>query len=263
MSAQSPALGLAEALKLVELEGLREALGLVLAEGLMEVDELGDKLADGEYEALGLIELLVDGLSEPEGDTLKLTEALGLLEAEGEVELLGEGEDDKLAEGERLVEGLRLADGELEAEGERDKEAEALGDSDAEGDSELDGLDELEGLKEAVVRPGASPYQSTPGRGPGCPSSYKNILSACSRASLGRRDLSIKVITPRFQFWRVKYCGSGDSRRRLDWTCIGMAQNPHDDPLRSLTCQGLPQLPLSLSIFILARAFSASLRASS
>ena len=123
----------------------------------------------------------------------------GLTEEDGEREELGEREADGLseAEGERLREAE--AEGEIEADGLSEDEGEP--DALAEGEYEAEG--DCEKLA-AAVRPGASPYQSTPGRGPGIPSSYRKILVASARASFGRRDLSIRVITPRFQLFSVK-----------------------------------------------------------
>lgn len=198
MSEKSPRLGeadtlaLGDRLRLAELEGDNEAEGLrepdgeLLAEDEGEDDELGDWLweADGETEllgdrddeALGLIEALILELGE--------REALGdlLVEAEGLREALGEP--------------LALADGLNDALGDTDEEGLILG-------------------LAPETAPGAVPNQSTPGRGPGCPSSYKKILLASSRASLGRRDLSIRVITPRLKLDRVRYSGLGKFLLRL------------------------------------------------
>jgi hypothetical protein len=102
----------------------------------------------------------------------------------------------------------------------RDKLALAEGESDADGERLL--LGETEADIILAVNPGAEPYQPTPGRGPGWPSSYKKILSASSKASLGRRERSIKVITPRFQVLKVSSDGSGKFRRWLLAICRGI-----------------------------------------
>jgi hypothetical protein len=155
--------------------------------------------ADGERLAEGLNEAEALGLSELEGDILTLTlelgerDALGLVEAEGDRDAL----EDTDAEGD--CEADADAEGDNDELGEIETEAEGL--SDALGDLEALGL--VDGLA-ADTAPGAVPYQSTPGRGPGWPSSYKNILSARRNASLGNRDWSIRDITPRFQLLSVR-----------------------------------------------------------
>lgn len=177
-------------------------------------------------------------------------------EGEREAEALEEGDSDREAEaeGERLEDGLR----EVEALGDK----EALGDPEAEAEGEREALGEVEPDCPAPWA-GEVPYQSTPGLGPGWPSSYRKMLSASSRASLGRRDLSIRVITPRFQLLRVNNCGSGKLRLRPGWIFKGIRYCPHCVPERSTRLKGLAHVPLSFSIFILDRAFSASRIASS
>lgn len=199
MSERSPRLNEADILAL----GLR----LALADELGEREADGLKLADGEIEvlALGLREALGELLWEAEGELEELGEreletlALGLREALGLIEALGL----KLALA--LVLGLKLAEGLSEALGE--PLALALGDEEADGEVEAEG--EILGLAPDTAA-GAVPYQLTPGRGPGCPSSYKKILLASWRASTGNRDLSIKVITPRLKLDKVSVSGLGN-----------------------------------------------------
>lgn len=150
-----------------------------------------------------------------EAEGLILVEALGLI--------LGETEADTEAEGERLgeAEDETEAEGDREAEGDNEGEALAL--------AEDEGLSEALGLREGLgagVRPGASPNQSTPGRGPGWPSSYKKQLSASSSASLGNRERSIRVITPLRQFVRVRYWGFGKVVGESSLIVSGMARSP-------------------------------------
>ena len=117
------------------------------------------------------------------------------------------------------AEGLRDELGLTEADGDNESEALAL------GDSEELGLRLAEGLRLELGdrnEPGDTPNQSTPGRGPGWPSSYKKQLSASSRAVRGRRDLSISEMTPSFQLLSVKNCGSGKVGRFRLSTDIGM-----------------------------------------
>lgn len=168
-------------------------LGLLLALGLMLA------LGDSEAEGVALVLLLGDLLALGELDWL----ALGDCEAEGDSDLLELAEGLREADGDKEADGLRLALGDSERDGEADGLKLAEGDSDALGDCEA------LGEKLVEVRPGASPNQSTPGRGPGLPSSYKNKLSARSRAFSGRRDLSIRVITPRLKLPKVWNWGVG------------------------------------------------------
>ena len=175
-----------------------------------------------------------------EVDELGLVLALGLLDTEelGDVLAEGERETEELGDNDEL--GLKEDDG--------DPLAEELGDREKDG---------------AVTAPGAVPNQSTPGLGPGIPSSYRKMLLALARAFFGSLDWSISVITPRLKSSRVKKSGSGNCFRLRFSIVSGIFYCPHDVPLKSLTFQGLAQLPESFSIFIIFRASSASLRASS
>lgn len=107
----------AEGLALTELEGLRE--------------ELGDKLALGEPEALD------DGLVDAEGLRERLELALGDRDDDGDVDALGDR--DKLALEDALELGDRLDDGDIEvlALGLLEDDAELLTLDD--GDRELEG----------------------------------------------------------------------------------------------------------------------------
>jgi hypothetical protein len=98
---------------------------------------------------------------------------LGLVEveAEGDCELDGESDEEALELGEREDEGEIEALGEREELGDRLREVEDEGLREVEGESEVLGEREELGEKEARVRPGASPNQPTPGRGPACPCS--------------------------------------------------------------------------------------------
>lgn len=115
--------------------------------------------------------------------------------------------------------------------------------------------------------PGAVPYQFTPGRGPGCPSSYKNILFASAKAFFGSLDLSIKVITPRLKLDNVKKFGVGNFVGAELSVCKGMVayrphcpgwDTPNSAPELSCNFHGLPQLPLLFSSCIVLKASSAS-----
>lgn len=102
-------------------------------------------------EALGLGELLADGLRLAEKDALgdklrlKLEEGDSEAEDEGDTELLmlEDGLSDPLAEADGLVEALVLADGDVLADGESEAldedEGERLGDDEALGDRLADG----------------------------------------------------------------------------------------------------------------------------
>lgn len=131
-------------------------------------------LADGETEALGLREAEVDELGDIEGEILLDVEELGLREDDGLKELLGERDAD--ADGDRLLEGEIdvLLDGEIEADtealGEREALAEALGEREADGLLLVLAEGDNEALGDTPCK-GEVPYQSTPGRGPGLPSS--------------------------------------------------------------------------------------------
>jgi hypothetical protein len=121
---------------------------------------------------------------------------------------------EELDDGETLADGLAELDGEVLAEDEGDRLAEAEledeldGEADADGLAEADGDDEADGLTPAT---GEVPNQSTPGRTVGWPSSTKKMLVAVAKASFGRRDSSIRVITPRLKLPRVKKSGFGKS----------------------------------------------------
>lgn len=209
MSGQSSALGEGDTDNDTDALGERDELGDELLEGLIEADGLllteeeGEELALGESEEDGEIDKLIDIDADGDLEELGLVLALGdneaLRDAEGEREELGEREAD--------------ADTDTDADGEREE----LGDNDDDGDW----------LAEATaVLPGASPNQSTPGLGPGIPSSYRNMLSASSRAFLGNRDLSIRVITPRLKLSRVRNSGSGNCFLRLFSIVRGIASYP-------------------------------------
>jgi len=162
-----------------------------------------DREADGDKE----LEALADGEREAEG----------LYEALGERDVLGERDADIDELGLNEAEGLRDALGDKEALADAEGDCDALGERLALGDIEADG---------ERNEPGETPNQSTPGLGPGCPSSYRNILLASSKASLGRRDLSISVITPFFQLVRVKNWGSGNCFCRLLLMVRGILETP-------------------------------------
>jgi hypothetical protein len=154
---------------------------------------------------LGDIDCDAEGLSLADGDSEADSEAEGLMLAEGDMLADTDWEAEGLSEGD--------AEDETDEDGLIDGLTEALGDRLADGDIDELGDGDALGLTNC---PGEEPYQSIPGRGPGLPSSYKNMLSATSRASLGSLDLSIRVITPFLQELRVRKFGSGkDFRRRL------------------------------------------------
>jgi hypothetical protein len=185
---------------LTEELGDAEEEGLTLVEALGEADEdgltLGEALADGETLELGLVEL--EGETEELGlrDTLELAE--GLTDEDGDTDELGLSERDTEADGDTEELGDTEALGDIEVDELGDTEA--LGEADELGEREWEAADTISG---------AVPNQSTPGLGEGCPSSTRKILSATARALVGRRDLSKRVITPRFQLSNVRTLGLG------------------------------------------------------
>ena len=117
-----------------------------------------------------------------------------------------------------------LDEGLSEALGDKLADGEPL--AEAEGEREADGEREAEGLREglgAETNPGTVPYQSTPGRGPGWPSSYRNKLLASFMASRGRREASISVITPLLKFERVTNDGLGSVVWRFSSLLMGIS----------------------------------------